>query len=146
MKPMGEKKSRVHLLLRAWLMACRAIQLNTSSEDTARVTGLPQSGLVDKSPCGQSSYPACLRRSACSALERSLAQGSCFAVPGAGPPTLCSPVTAGSVAGSRAAGRHVWSELHGRDHPKECTSDLNPPSRAFVLLDRYKPGVQENGL
>lgn len=123
-------------------MACRAIQLNVSSEDTAHVTGLPQSVSSGQYPRGQSSLPPCLRRqprfaakphAACFALERALAEGSRFAVSGAGPSMLCCPVTAGRVAGSGAATRHVWSELHERNRPNEGTSDLNPPSRAFIL-------------
>jgi len=35
--------------------------------------------------------------------------------------------------GRRQGGQHVSSELHERNRPSECTSDLNLPSRAFTL-------------
>lgn len=117
-------------------MAFRAVQLNISSEDTARVTGLPQS----VSSGQQSMWPKQLTwlvsdgSHGLHALPRhGRSQRGCFAVPGAGPSMLCHPMTAGRVDGSGAATRHVSSDLCGRNNPNKCTSDLNPPSRAFIL-------------
>lgn len=93
----------------------------------------PSPCLVDKYLRGQSSLTQRELRFGCSALEWSLTKGICFAVSGVGPSVLHHPVTAGTMASSPAATWHMLSELQERNNPNECTSDLNPPSCAFIL-------------
>lgn len=105
-------------------MACRAIKLDVSSEILALVC--PSPFPVDKHPGG---LPCSV------GLQFALPayRWSCFAVRSVAPSMLCLPVIAWRTAGSWTTAQHILSELKERKNPKEHTSDLNRPSRAFVL-------------
>lgn len=115
-------------------MACRAVQLDVSSEDTACVTSLPQSvssGQISMWP-KQLTWLVSEGSRGLRALPRRrelLCRAGSGCLHGLWP-----------QGGWPALRQHVSSELHGRNNPNKHTSDLNPPSRAFIL--QSAPQVQ----
>lgn len=122
MKPMGEKKFRVHFFAQgcSWWLA-----EPPSSTSPVRICSVgpvcPSLCLVDKYPCGHSSWPGLSPKAA---VVPCPLEGSCFS---SGAPVLCCPGTT-CLWGCFATRCPVRCD---RDIPTS-TSALNP-ARAFLL-------------